>query len=98
MSAIQARARRSIQQPERVWVRAGLHAGAEAEGVERADGEGAVATLRAAGAAGEPRTGAPSRIGQRRIHDLHEFVIARGKIHAAKNTDLVHAAESCFGP
>jgi len=48
-----------------------VHAVAQPPGIERVDRKGAVAALRAADAAGKPRTGAPRGVDERRIHDLH---------------------------
>ena len=62
------------------------HAGAEARGVERVDGEGAVAALRATDAAGKKVSGAAGGIGERGIDDLHEFGVARGKGHEGQHT------------
>lgn len=58
-----------------------IHAGAEAEDVERIDGEGSVAALRAPGSAGEPGAGATAGFGERSIDDLHEFSVAWRKMH-----------------
>ena len=58
-----------------------FHSGAEADGVERVDGEGSVTALRAADAAGKKCSGVAGGFGERSIHDLHEFGIARGKGH-----------------
>ena len=64
------------------------HSGLKAHGVERIHGEGAVAALRAADAAGEKSSGAARRIGEGVVHNPHKVGIARGKAHEGKDTGL----------
>jgi hypothetical protein len=59
----------------------GFHAGAEACGVERVDGESSVAALRAAWLAGEMRAGDAGDAGEFGVHDLDELGVARGEGH-----------------
>lgn len=66
----------------------GVHTGAEAGGVEDVDGEGAVAALRTADAAGEPWAGTAGDIGKRSVDDLHEFGVARGEGHELSASSL----------
>src|SRR6266568_213424 len=56
------------------------HAGAEAQRIERIDGKGSMAALRATATAGEPIARTPSGIRKRRIHDLNELLVAGGKL------------------
>jgi AraC-like DNA-binding protein len=58
-----------------------LHSSLEAHGIERVDCKGAVATLGAAGAAGEPRAGATGGVSKGGVHDLNELVVAVRKRH-----------------
>jgi uncharacterized glyoxalase superfamily protein PhnB len=55
--------------------------------IQSVDGKGAVATLGAAFPAGQPTARAPRRIGKRRIHELHKFLIAN-RPHIQKHTEI----------
>jgi hypothetical protein len=49
-----------------------LHAGAQPQRIQRAQDKGSMAALRAAQLADQMLAGARRRIGQRRIHNLHQ--------------------------
>jgi len=53
-----------------------LHPGAEAESIERVDGEGAMAALGATGATGEPGTGTLGGLGEGRVQDVDQLAVA----------------------
>jgi hypothetical protein len=69
------------------------HSSGETKGIEFSDGECTVAALCASWAANQPRTRPLRGIGQRGIHNLHEFAITRRKTHAAKDTGLESGLE-----
>ena len=64
----------------------GVHSGAQSCCIEGVDGEGAVAARRAAGAAHQPGAGTLRGRGQGGIDNLHQFRVARGQSHGAKDT------------
>jgi len=64
-----------------VGVAEGFHPGLEAQSVEGIDGEGTMAALGAARAAGEMVAGAAGGFGEGRIEDLDEFSVGGGKAH-----------------
>jgi hypothetical protein len=63
-----------------------LHALLEAQCVERVDGEGSMAALRASKVADEPWAGAPGCVSEGGVDDLDELGILRGQAHDGKDT------------
>jgi len=63
-----------------------IHPGAESIHVKLRDRERSIAALRAPRPAGKHGPGTPRGIGKSRVHNLHEFGIARGKHHEPKHT------------
>ena len=59
----------------------------KARGVERVDGKGSAAALRAGDAAGEEAAGAARGVGQGGVDDLDKLGVARGKRHEGKDKD-----------
>jgi len=68
----------------RVLVTQSLHSGLQARGIQGIDGERSVAALCTPYAAGEPISGTLGCVGQRRIHNLHQFRVPGRQAHAAK--------------
>jgi len=62
-----------------------IHPGAKPQRIQRADGKGPMAALRTARPARKPIPRPPRRLGQRRIHNLHQFLIALGQAHDGKD-------------
>jgi len=67
-----------------------VHAFLEAHCIERVDGEGAMAALRAAGAAEEPGSGARRGIDESSVHDLKQLGISVRQGHTVKNKPREH--------
>ncbi len=67
-----------------------FHPRPQPRSIKRVDRKSPITTLRASQPALQPLARAPRRIGQRRVHNLHQLSISRRQLHTAKHTRFAH--------